>query len=74
MENLEFLNFDIWVIVKIFTLIILGMYIFFAFVIRRQVKVMTDTLQLGFESLARFLSFVHLVFAILVFVTALIVL
>lgn len=74
MENLGFLNFDIWVLVKIFTLIILGMYIFFAFVIKRQVRVMTNTLQLGNESVARFLAFIHLVFAILVFITAIIVL
>lgn len=74
MENLGFLNFDIWVLIKIFTLVILAMYIFFAFVIKRQVKVMTDTLQLGFESVARFLAFIHLVFAIIVFVTAIIVL
>jgi len=74
MENLAIPTFDIWAIIRIFTLIILVMYIIFAFVITRQVKVMTHTLTLGFEPVVRFLSFFHLIFAILVFVTALIVL
>jgi hypothetical protein len=54
--------------------VLLGMYLVFALVITRQVKLMTSTLQLGFESLAKTLSFLHLVFAVLVFVTALIIL
>lgn len=67
-------GFNIWIIVKILSVIVLGMYIIFAFVITRQVKVMTNTLTLGFESVAKFLAFAHLVFSILVFVTAIIVL
>lgn len=67
-------GFNIWIIIKILALLVLGMYVVFAFVITRQVKVMTNTLTLGFESVAKFLAFVHLVFSILVFVTAIIVL
>jgi len=74
MESLTLPVFNIWGIIKIFSLVILAMYIIFAFVITRQVKVMTHTLTLGFEPVVRFLSFFHLIFAILVFVTALIVL
>lgn len=67
-------GFNFWIIIKILAMVVLGMYIIFAFVITRQVKVMTNTLTLGFEPVVKFLAFVHLVFSILVFVTATIVL
>lgn len=74
MEGLLLHTFNFWAVVKVFSLITLFMYIIFAFVITRQVKVMTETLVLGFENVVKFLSFFHLAFAILVFLTALIVL
>lgn len=74
MQNFNIINFNFWIIIKILAIIVLGIYVIFAFVIKKQVKVMTDTLTLGFESIAKFLSLVHLVFAITVFVTAIIVL
>lgn len=69
-----FLGFDLWIIIKVFALILLGMYLIFALVIVKQVKMMTDTLQLGFESAAKTLSYLHLAFAVLVFLSALIIL
>ncbi len=74
MQGFDILNFDFFIIIKILSLVVLGIYVIFAFVIRRQVKVMTDTLTLGFEPLVKFLSFFHLAFAIFVFVLALSVL
>lgn len=74
MEAIELTNFNIWIVIKIFALAALALYIIFAIVITRQVKVMTATLTLGFESIVRFLSIIHLLFAILVFVSALMVL
>jgi hypothetical protein len=67
-------GFSIWIIIKILILVILAMYIVFAFVITRQVNVMTNTLTLGFEPVVRFLAFVHLAFSVIVFITAIIVL
>lgn len=67
-------GFNIWIIIKVLSLVVLGMYIIFAFVITRQVKTMTSTLTLGFEGVAKFLSFIHLLFAMLVFTAAVIVL
>jgi hypothetical protein len=67
-------GFNIWIIVKILTVIVLGMYVIFAFVITRQVKVMTNTLTLSFESVVKLLAFIHLLFSILVFITAITVL
>lgn len=74
MQVFDIFNFNYWVIIKALSLVVLGIYIIFAFVIRRQVKVMTDTLTLGFEPVVKFLSFFHLFFAIFVFVTALAIL
>lgn len=74
MDNLIIGGFNIWSLIKILIVVILGMYIVFALVLTRQVKLMTRTLQLGFEAPAKFLSFVHLVFAIVVFFAALILL
>lgn len=74
MENLLFNGFNMWILIKALALILFGMYIIFAFVITRQVRLMTNTLQLGYESLTKFLAFVHLLFAILVFLSAFILL
>jgi len=65
---------SIWMIVKIAALILLAMYLVFALVMVRQVRLMTDTLQLGFETPVILLSYIHLVFAVLVFFAALIIL
>ncbi|KKR43135.1 MAG: hypothetical protein UU51_C0015G0013 [Microgenomates group bacterium GW2011_GWC1_41_20] len=74
METLNLSGFDIWIVIKVLTLLVLAMYIVFAFVITRQVKVMTSTLTLGIEGVAKLLALLHLLFAIFVFVSALIVL
>ncbi len=74
MESVNLLNFNIWIVIKILAVTVLALYIVFAFVIRRQVKVMTDTLTLGFEPVVKFLSFFHLIFAIFVFIAALAIL
>lgn len=71
METIDILNFDFWIIIKILVLVALGLYVIFAFVITRQVKVMTATLTLGFESVAKFLALIHLLFVMFVFFTAL---
>lgn len=64
----------LWAIVKILACILLGMYGIFALVVVRQVKLMTDTLRLGFESVMRFLAYAHLIFAVIVFIAALVIL
>lgn len=67
-------SLSIWFFVKIAILILLALYLVFALVVVRQTKLMTDTLQLGFEFPVRLLAYVHLAFAIFVFLTALIIL
>ena len=68
------LSLSIWPVIKIFIIILLSLYIVFAFVMVRQVQLMTDTLEVGFEKQLRFLSFVHFLFAIAVLVFSIFIL
>jgi len=74
MGEVIFPNFPTWGIAKGFVLFGLAIYIIFGFVIVRQVKLMTDTLQLGYEATAKTFSYLHLMFTIAVFIFALLIL
>lgn len=65
------LGIDIWFIAKLFVLVGLGVYLAFSAVVVRQVMLMTETLEVGFEQAVKFFSFVHFFAAILVFILAL---
>lgn len=65
---------SIWLVIKIASLILLGMYLIFSLVVVRQIKLLTDTLSLGFEAPIIMLGYIHLAFAVLVFLSALIIL
>lgn len=65
---------SIWLVVKVAALILLGMYLIFSLVVVRQIKLLTSTLSLGFEAPIIMLGYIHLAFAILVFLAALIIL
>ena len=68
------IGISIWGVIKICILILLVLYIIFAFVVVKQVKLMTDTLEVGFESQLKFLSFMHFIFAVGVLIFAFIIL
>ena len=74
MQDISLINFSFWIIIKILLLVVLALYIIFSFVVTRQVKIMIDTLVLGFEGVAKLLAFLNLIFAIIVFITALTIL
>ena len=61
-------------IAKIMALVALGLYIIFAGVVVRQVQLMIETLEVGLENEIKLISYLHLVFAIGVFILALIIL
>jgi len=65
---------SMWLVVKAAVLILLGMYLIFSLVVVRQIKIMTTTLSLGFEAPITMLGYIHLAFAVLVFLAALIIL
>jgi hypothetical protein len=74
MENIIIPGFNGLILIKIVALVLMAMYLVFAFVVIRQVKLMTKTLQLGFETVAITLAYLHFAFAVLVFITALVIL
>lgn len=74
METIPLINISVWVVVKIFVLIILFLYSVFAAVIIRQVTMMSKTFKSSLNTLVHFLSVAHLLFAILIFILALIIL
>ncbi len=63
-----------WFLIKIGILILIAMYLVFALIMVRQVRLMTDTLATGSENLVKFLAALHLIFAVFVFLAALIIL
>lgn len=63
-----------WMIAKLIALFALFMYILFALVILRQVTLMTDTLEVGFEEPVRIFALFHLIFALGTFVAAIVIL
>lgn len=68
------LRFSPWFFVKFLFLIGLLLYIAFAVVVVRQVNLMTQTLNVKFESLLRFIALIHLLVAIGIFLLAIITL
>ncbi len=74
MSPASFINFPIWTIVKAFMILALALYVVFALVVIRQVRLMTDTLEVGFEVFVRMLAVGHFIFSIVVLVLALIIL
>ncbi len=64
-------SINILPIVEIFIIIGLLVYIVFAFVVVKQIQLMTNTIEVGFEFPVKLLGIANLIFAILVFIFAL---
>ena len=74
MNLIPFIGISIWAIAKVFVALALVLYVIFALVVVRQVQLMIDTLEVGLEKIIRMLAIGHLVFSIVVFALALIIL
>lgn len=61
-------------LMKIFALAVSGFYVFFSFVVVRQVNIMTETLEVGFENPVRIIALIHFLISIAVFLLAIIIL
>lgn len=72
MEPTVIASFSVWPIVKVFILIALIVYFIFSMLVLRQVKLMTDTVKLGFDLPVKFISYANLFLAAAVFLIALI--
>ena len=67
------LSIQIWSIAKLMVVVFLGVYIGFAFVVVKQVGLMTETLH-ALEGVLKAVATLHLVLAILVFLMAILIL
>lgn len=74
MNEITVAELSFWPVLKVLFMIGLLVYIAFAVVMIRQVNLMTRTLELGHENFIKNLSIGHLVFAIGIFLLALIIL
>lgn len=67
MENLPqtvpFTDISVWFLLEVAVTAFLIIYLIFAIVLVRQVKIMTDTLEVGFEKQIKIISYLHLAFA-----------
>jgi len=63
-----FLGISIWPVVKLFVLFANLIYIVFSLVVVRQVKLMTETLEFGYEQILIVISYLNLAFALYVFI------
>jgi hypothetical protein len=69
MENLIniILHINIWEVAKVFVLVGLAVYVVFAFIVVRQVKLMTDVVSGILTGSLRFVSWVLFLFSIFIF-------
>ena len=69
-----FAGITIWFVVKILVIIALVIYAAFAGIVLKQIKMMTDTIEVGFETPIVFIGLAHFLFAVGELVFALIIL
>ena len=67
-------NFSVWTILKLLILFALVIYLVFAVVVIRQVKLMTNTFKTGYETWLRIVSWLHLILVVIIFLGALVLL
>ncbi len=68
-------NSDIvWIFIKIAFLVVIALYVVFAYVIVKQVKLMNETLEVGFEHFMKYISYAHLAAALMVLILAVFIL
>ena len=71
---MELLGFSVLGVAKIFTLFALGLYVVFALVVVKQVSLMISTIEVGLDFIIRLIAWGHLIFAVIVFLSAMIIL
>lgn len=67
-------DISVWLVAKVFVLFAIFVYLIFSMVIIRQVGLMTDTLEVGFETPVKFAAALHFILALGVFILALVIL
>jgi hypothetical protein len=73
-QNLAASGFNFWFLIKILFIIALALYLAFAVIIVRQVKVMFETLKGMLDWPIKLIAWVHLAIAVFIFILAFIIL
>ena len=68
------IEFSVLILIKIATLLFLLFYLIFAGVVIKQVKIMTETLEVGFEGPIKAIALIHFIFALTVLFLSIIML
>jgi len=68
------INIQIWSVVKLFILFALGLYLVFAYMVIREVNLMSRTIQGVFNLPIKIIAWLNLLLAVLVFIFSLVVL
>jgi hypothetical protein len=74
MGDLAIIGSSFALLAKIGILIFLIVYIIFSFAVSKQVKIMTDTLEVGFETQIKAMALIHLTLSVVVLMIAIIIL
>lgn len=68
------IEFSVLFLIKIVVLVSLFLYIIFAAVVIKQVRIMTETIEVGFETPIKTLSYLHFLASLFSFVFAILIL
>lgn len=74
MDDLAIIGSSLALGAKIGIIIFLIVYIIFSFAINKQVKIMTDTLEVGFETQIKAMALIHLILSVVVLIIAIFIL
>lgn len=74
MEIPQYFVTEFWLIAKIAVLVFLGIYVIFSVVVVKQSKIMVETLKVELEDFIVIVSYLHMVFAMCVFVASIVLL
>ncbi len=74
METIPLIGITVWAAAKIFVLLALAIYIIFALVVIKQIGLMLSTLEMGLGLVIRFVGWGHLLFAVGIFILAILIL
>ncbi|OGM10788.1 hypothetical protein A2Z22_02790 [Candidatus Woesebacteria bacterium RBG_16_34_12] len=74
MDILKFLGVPVDLVLKTAILIALAIYLVFGYVILKQVRLMNETLEIGFENAIKIVAYIHFILILITFFLAIFIL
>lgn len=71
MDLIQTTNINYWIILKVGVLAFLFIYVIFSFIVVRQTRLMTETLDVDFDKVINIVAMGHLIVSITIFVLSL---